>query len=111
MSAAAGASLSDSRLNILLLGAGGREHAIAAKLAESNLVNVIYIVPGPLLYTVLAFLRCVYAFKFYARKATAALLPARSARTWICRPQTLRRSLLLLLQMLSTWSFQGQSSL
>lgn len=31
---------------ILILGSGGREHALAWKLAQSNLVNRIYVCPG-----------------------------------------------------------------
>ncbi|OCK82841.1 phosphoribosylamine-glycine ligase [Lepidopterella palustris CBS 459.81] len=37
---------SDSNLRILLLGNGGREHAIAWKLSQSPLVSHIYAVPG-----------------------------------------------------------------
>lgn len=33
-------------MNILLLGAGGREHALAWKLAQSNLCSKLYIAPG-----------------------------------------------------------------
>ncbi len=33
-------------MNILLLGSGGREHAIAWKLAQSNLLNRLFIAPG-----------------------------------------------------------------
>ena len=33
-------------MNILILGAGGREHALAWKIAQSKLVNNIYIAPG-----------------------------------------------------------------
>lgn len=33
-------------MNILLLGSGGREHAIAWKLAQSKLLNRLYIAPG-----------------------------------------------------------------
>lgn len=33
-------------MNILVLGSGGREHAIAAKIAESNLCNKLVIAPG-----------------------------------------------------------------
>lgn len=33
-------------MNILLLGSGGREHAIAAKLAQSKLCSKLYIAPG-----------------------------------------------------------------
>lgn len=32
--------------NILLIGSGGREHALAAKIAESPLLNNLYIAPG-----------------------------------------------------------------
>ena len=34
-------------MNILILGAGGREHAIAAKLAESEEIQKIIVAPGP----------------------------------------------------------------
>lgn len=33
-------------MNILLLGSGGREHALAWKIAQSNLVEQLYIAPG-----------------------------------------------------------------
>ncbi len=33
-------------MNVLLLGSGGREHAIATKIAESKLLNHLYIAPG-----------------------------------------------------------------
>jgi phosphoribosylamine-glycine ligase len=33
-------------LNILLLGSGGREHALAWRLSQSNLVQHIYVCPG-----------------------------------------------------------------
>ncbi|MCR5064805.1 MAG: phosphoribosylamine--glycine ligase [Bacteroidales bacterium] len=33
-------------MNILLLGSGGREHAMAAKIAESKLCNKLFIAPG-----------------------------------------------------------------
>ncbi len=46
-----GWSKSDYRLalltmNILLLGSGGREHAMAWKLAQSSLLSVLYVAPG-----------------------------------------------------------------
>ena len=31
---------------VLLIGSGGREHAIAQKLSQSNLVSKVYAVPG-----------------------------------------------------------------
>ena len=34
------------KLNVLLLGGGGREHAIAWKLAQSEQMNNLYIAPG-----------------------------------------------------------------
>lgn len=34
------------KLNILLVGSGGREHAIAWKLAQSERVQHIYVAPG-----------------------------------------------------------------
>ena len=33
-------------MNILLLGSGGREHAIACKIAESKKLTQLYIAPG-----------------------------------------------------------------
>lgn len=36
----------DMSLRILLLGSGGREHALAWKLAQSSLVDHIYVCPG-----------------------------------------------------------------
>ncbi|NLJ00850.1 MAG: phosphoribosylamine--glycine ligase, partial [Bacteroidales bacterium] len=33
-------------MNILLLGSGGREHALAWKLRESRHLNQLYIAPG-----------------------------------------------------------------
>ena len=33
-------------MNILLLGSGGREHALASKLRESRHLNQLYIAPG-----------------------------------------------------------------
>ena len=33
-------------MNILLLGSGGREHALAWKIAQSKKVNRLYIAPG-----------------------------------------------------------------
>ncbi|MEZ7816520.1 MAG: phosphoribosylamine--glycine ligase, partial [Flavobacteriales bacterium] len=33
-------------MNILLLGSGGREHAMAWKLAQSSLLSVLYVAPG-----------------------------------------------------------------
>ena len=33
-------------MNILLLGSGGREHALAWKIAQSPKVNKLYIAPG-----------------------------------------------------------------
>ncbi|KAI9291293.1 phosphoribosylamine--glycine ligase [Neoconidiobolus thromboides FSU 785] len=38
--------MSDKELRILLLGSGGREHAIAWKLAQSQLVKAIFVAPG-----------------------------------------------------------------
>lgn len=35
-----------STLRILILGSGGREHALAWKLAQSSLVERIYVAPG-----------------------------------------------------------------
>lgn len=34
------------KLNVLLLGSGGREHALAWKMAQSDLLNQLYIAPG-----------------------------------------------------------------
>ena len=36
----------ESSLRILILGSGGREHALAWKLSQSSLVNQIYVAPG-----------------------------------------------------------------
>ena len=33
-------------MNVLILGSGGREHAMAWKIAQSNLLNKLYIAPG-----------------------------------------------------------------
>ncbi len=33
-------------MNILLLGSGGREHALAWKMSESPLLDALYIAPG-----------------------------------------------------------------
>jgi phosphoribosylamine---glycine ligase len=33
-------------MNVLILGSGGREHAIAWKIAQSNLINQLFIAPG-----------------------------------------------------------------
>ena len=33
-------------MNILLLGSGGREHALALKMRESSLLSKLYIAPG-----------------------------------------------------------------
>ena len=33
-------------MNILLLGSGGREHALAWKIAQSALVETLYVAPG-----------------------------------------------------------------
>src|SRR3970282_1495436 len=33
-------------MNILVIGGGGREHALAWKLAQDNKVNTVYVAPG-----------------------------------------------------------------
>ncbi len=33
-------------MNILVIGAGGREHALAYKLNQSNLVKQVFVIPG-----------------------------------------------------------------
>ena len=38
--------MEDQNLTILLVGSGGRESALAWKLAQSNLVQTIFVVPG-----------------------------------------------------------------
>lgn len=38
--------MKNNKMNILIIGSGGREYALAWKLAQSPLVNKIYIVPG-----------------------------------------------------------------
>lgn len=38
--------MASDKLNILLVGSGGREHAIAWKLAQSERVQHIYVAPG-----------------------------------------------------------------
>ena len=35
-----------TRMNILILGSGGREHAMAWKIKQSNKINKLYIAPG-----------------------------------------------------------------
>ena len=35
-----------SSINVLILGEGGREHAIACKIKESPLLNKLYVSPG-----------------------------------------------------------------
>ena len=39
-------SAPENTIDILLLGSGGREHALAAKLAESPRCGTLYIAPG-----------------------------------------------------------------
>lgn len=39
-------SATENTIDILLLGSGGREHALAAKLAESPLCGTLYIAPA-----------------------------------------------------------------
>lgn len=38
--------MSEAQLNILIIGSGGREHALAWKLAQSTLVSRIQVCPG-----------------------------------------------------------------
>jgi phosphoribosylamine--glycine ligase len=33
-------------MKILVVGSGGREHALASKLAQSNRIQVVYVAPG-----------------------------------------------------------------
>lgn len=33
-------------MNVLLIGSGGREHALALKISESDLLEKLYIIPG-----------------------------------------------------------------
>src|SRR5207237_6672756 len=40
------ATLASARMNILILGSGGREHALAWKIAASPLVERLYCAPG-----------------------------------------------------------------
>ena len=35
-----------TKMNILILGSGGREHAFALKLSESNKINQLFVAPG-----------------------------------------------------------------
>ncbi|GJJ09832.1 Bifunctional purine biosynthetic protein ade1 [Clathrus columnatus] len=37
---------SSSSLRVLILGSGGREHALAWKIAQSDLVEKVYVAPG-----------------------------------------------------------------
>lgn len=39
-------TMADSRLRVLLIGNGGREHALAWKLVQSELVECIHVAPG-----------------------------------------------------------------
>ena len=39
-------SLNISKMKILILGQGGREHAIAWKLSRSEIVSQVYVCPG-----------------------------------------------------------------
>ena len=34
------------RLRVLVIGSGGREHALAWKLSQSSLVDIVYVAPG-----------------------------------------------------------------
>lgn len=33
-------------MNVLLIGSGGREHAMAWKIAQSSLLDELYVIPG-----------------------------------------------------------------
>ena len=35
-----------TQMNILILGSGGREHAFALKLSQSNKINQLFVAPG-----------------------------------------------------------------
>jgi len=49
-------SCSKQKLRILLIGAGGREHALAWKLTQSPLVDQIFVAPGAFLPSPLSIL-------------------------------------------------------
>ena len=36
----------NNNMNVLILGSGGREHAFALKLSESNKINELFVAPG-----------------------------------------------------------------
>ena len=38
--------MADSKVNVLLVGSGGREHALVWKLLQSSLINKLYVAPG-----------------------------------------------------------------
>lgn len=55
----------EERFRILLVGNGGREHAIAWKLARSPLVEAIFVAPGTISHSIRPGLRLDRKWRYY----------------------------------------------